>query len=115
MAAGGPPADDVIKCQLRPIARADYPGASEADMDRLEEIFPDGVSAYSKPAAEDVERSMLWVSVGGDQLEPPPEPKWRVARAAPAGPVRPTTGAGAGDSSSGGATGTRQSRAEGKR
>src|SRR3546814_12145957 len=101
MAAGGPPADDVIKCQLRPIARADYPGASEADMDRLEEIFPDGVCDYSKPAAEDVERSMLWVSVGGDQLEQPHELKWRVARSAPAGPARPPTGDGAGGTSPG--------------
>lgn len=81
MAAGMPLSDDIVKCQLRPLDPADYPGGlSAADRARLEALFPDGVCDYTKPAAEDVERSMVWVSVGGEQLEAPHELHWRVAR-----------------------------------
>lgn len=96
MVAGMPLSDDVIKCQLRPVDPADYPGASDDDLAEIEAIFPDGVCDFSKPAAEDVERSMVWVSVGGDTLEPPHELVWRVARSAattaapsPVGPTGP--------------------------
>ena len=47
-------------------------------------MFPTGVCDWSKPAAEDVERSMLWTSVGGEALEAPHELHWRVARSGPA-------------------------------
>jgi hypothetical protein len=48
--AGAPLANDVIKCQLKPIRYSDYqveftPGQRK----RLERIFPDGVCDYSKP------------------------------------------------------------------
>ncbi len=91
MVAGMPLSDDVIKCQRKPIAAADYPaGTTEAQLARLREIFPDGVCDFSKPAAEDVDRSMLWTSVGGEVLEAPHELQWRVARSttgtAPVGP-----------------------------
>jgi hypothetical protein len=81
IAAGGPMTDDVIKCQLKPIDGADYGGKlGAAQLGELAEIFPAGVCDYTKPAAEDVERSMLWISVGGEQLEAPHELHWRVAR-----------------------------------
>ena len=88
IAAGGPLSDDVIKCQRRPIDAADYPGGLTAGQRaELEAVFPTGVCDWSKPAAEDVERSMLWTSVGGDALEAPHELHWRVARSGPATPA----------------------------
>jgi hypothetical protein len=101
MVAGMPLSDDVIKCQRRAIVDRDYPGGLTVEQRaRLEAVFPDGVCDYSKPAAEDVDRSMQWVSVGGTQLEAPHELTWRVARSVPvlaAGPDSvpelPATGA----------------------
>ncbi len=85
MVAGMPLSDDVIKCQRRSIDPADYPGGLTADQRaQLQAAFPTGVCDFTKPAAEDVERSMTWVSVGGDVLEPPHELTWRVARSGPA-------------------------------
>ena len=85
MVAGMPLSDDVIKCQLRPIDTADYPGGlTPQQRAQLEAAFPTGVCDFTKPAAEDVERSMAWVSIGGDVLEPPHELTWRVARSGPA-------------------------------
>ncbi len=81
MAAGMPLTDDIIKCQLKPVSASDYSAApSEAQLNALREIFPEGVCDYSKPAAGDVEKSLIWPSVGGAVLEPPHELKWRVAR-----------------------------------
>lgn len=79
--AGMPPTDDVIRCQLRPVDAADYAGKlDETQLAELREIFPEGVCDYGKPAAEDVARSLLWPSIGGERLEAPHELKWRVAR-----------------------------------
>lgn len=80
MAAGMPRSDDVIKCQLKPIAAADYPGITDAQLEQLRTAFPDGVCDYSKPAAEDVDHSMLWVSFGSTTREEPHELTWRVGR-----------------------------------
>ncbi len=47
--AGGPVAADNLKCQLKPIAAADYKTAlSAADKTRLAAIFPNGVCDWSK-------------------------------------------------------------------
>ena len=44
IAAGGPRADDVIKCQLKPVDPADYEvPLTAAQYDELNETFPDGV------------------------------------------------------------------------
>ena len=81
MVAGMPLSDDVIKCQRRPVTPSDYPGQVTVDqLARLRALFPDGVCDFSRPAAEDVERSMLWTSIGGETLEEPHELQWRVAR-----------------------------------
>jgi hypothetical protein len=85
MVAGMPLSDDVIKCQRKPVAAADYPaGVTEAQLAQLRAIFPTGVCDFTKPAAEDVEHSMQWVSIGGDTLEAPHELHWRVARSSAA-------------------------------
>lgn len=50
MQAGAPATDDVVKCQLKPVADADYAPATftAADRTRLATVFPDGVCDYSK-------------------------------------------------------------------
>jgi hypothetical protein len=55
IAAGGPFADDVVKCRLQPVARAVAAGGygawrpAPADVRRLERIFPTGVCDYTRP------------------------------------------------------------------
>jgi hypothetical protein len=50
------------------------------------------VCDFSKPAAEDVERSMVWTSVGGETLEAPHELHWRVARSRAASAAEDSVG-----------------------
>lgn len=81
MVAGMPMTDDIIRCQLKPVDAADYAGRlNEAQINDVRTLFPDGVCDFTKPAAEDVERSMIWPSLGGRRLQEPRELKWRVAR-----------------------------------
>jgi hypothetical protein len=49
--AGGPLAENILKCQLRPLDRADYApvGVSDAQFARLQAVFTDGVCDFSKP------------------------------------------------------------------
>jgi hypothetical protein len=47
--AGGPRAEDVLKCQLKPLNRADYVGITDAQYARLGLAFPDGVCDWSRP------------------------------------------------------------------
>lgn len=49
--AGGPLAEDVLKCSLKPLDVADYAPAvlSAAQVARLRAVFPDGVCDWSKP------------------------------------------------------------------
>jgi hypothetical protein len=48
--AGAPISNDVIKCALKPLARADYPrGLSDVQAERLRRAFPDGVCDYTRP------------------------------------------------------------------
>ena len=61
IAAGAPLRDDILKCQLRPIDLADYPTApTDAQLERLREIFPDGVCDYSAPGVEQGGEPALW-------------------------------------------------------
>jgi hypothetical protein len=49
--AGGPLAENILKCALRPIDRADYAavGLTDDQFARLSAAFPDGVCDFSKP------------------------------------------------------------------
>ncbi len=48
--AGEPMTDDVMKCQLKPLQRSDYPVSfTDAQWSLLEQAFPTGVCDYSKP------------------------------------------------------------------
>jgi hypothetical protein len=47
--AGGPVAENVLKCQLRPLNRGDYPGMDDGQFNRLKAVFPGGVCDFNKP------------------------------------------------------------------
>lgn len=49
--AGGSRTENVLKCQLKPIAAADYAPStlSDAQLGRLRTVFPDGVCDFAKP------------------------------------------------------------------
>jgi hypothetical protein len=63
--AGASVASDVIKCQLKPIAAADYKvGLTTAEMERLRRIFPGGVCDWSKPDAGRQPPRGTWLKFG---------------------------------------------------
>lgn len=80
--AGGPLAEDVVKCRLKPLDTADYARPLTDDqMARLRAAFPDGVCDWSRPGVGADERSLIWASLGGEERLPEPvELRWRVAR-----------------------------------
>ncbi|WP_281784213.1 DUF6351 family protein [Sinimarinibacterium flocculans] len=81
MVAGMPFTDDIIRCQLRSIDPDDYGGRLDSgQLAELQAIYPEGVCDFDRAAAEDVERSLAWPSIGGTELRTPFELKWRVAR-----------------------------------
>src|SRR5262249_76501 len=51
--AGGPIAENVLKCQLRPLNRADYNpvGLRDDELNGLKTVLPGGVCDFSKPGA----------------------------------------------------------------
>ncbi len=50
LGADGPLTDDVMKCQLKPMRRDDYPVTfTDAQWERLQQAFPGGVCDYTKP------------------------------------------------------------------
>ena len=63
MVAGSPVADDVIKCQLKPLDEADYlpvvPTATEKL--QLATLFPEGVCDYSKPGVGQAPLKGTWL------------------------------------------------------
>jgi hypothetical protein len=79
--AGGPLAEDVMKCQLKPLRRDDYPVTfTDAQWAKLESAFPDGVCDFSKPGV-DQRGAVPWLTYqdkkgrviyGGKPLGKPP-------------------------------------------
>ncbi|MCJ0762529.1 DUF6351 family protein [Variovorax terrae] len=63
MVAGAPVADDVVKCQLKPISDADYAPVvlSTPEKVRLAGIFPDGVCDYSKAGVGQAKLKGTWL------------------------------------------------------
>lgn len=47
--AGGPLAEDILKCQLKPQQRGDYPELSDGQWVRLKKVFSGGVCDWNKP------------------------------------------------------------------
>lgn len=63
LVAGEPMADDVMKCQLRPVRRADYAGAlSDEQFARLRTAFPDGVCDYGRRGVEQQRQKDKWLA-----------------------------------------------------
>jgi hypothetical protein len=63
--AGGPLSDDILKCQLKPLNRADYTVQfTDADWVRLQQAFPSGVCDWSKPSVGQ-QPSIPWLSFAG--------------------------------------------------
>jgi len=61
IAAGGPLADDVLKCQLKPLNPADYVHPLTAiQLQRLEAVFPAGVCDYTKPGVGQEVTKVTW-------------------------------------------------------
>ncbi|WP_227494536.1 DUF6351 family protein [Ramlibacter pallidus] len=65
MVAGGPLADDVVKCQLKPLDPADYAVPfTGAEWARLQAAFPAGVCDWSKPGVGQQPLAGTWLSFG---------------------------------------------------
>lgn len=69
--AGGPQANDVLKCRRVPLDRSSYTLAgavpitfTEAEWQRLEETFPDGVCDWSRPGVGQDQEARTWLSYG---------------------------------------------------
>lgn len=63
--AGGPITSDIVKCQVKPIAPADYKVSFAADeMARLRKIFATGVCDWSKPGVEQQKLAGTWLRFG---------------------------------------------------
>ena len=61
MIAGGSIANDVLKCQLKPIDENDYEGnLSPAQIEDLEEIFPEGVCNWDLPGVDQSYNTKTW-------------------------------------------------------
>jgi hypothetical protein len=63
LAAGGPLADDVIKCQLKPVAANDYARPlTGAQLARLKAAFSQGVCDYTKRGVGQEELKATWLA-----------------------------------------------------
>jgi len=73
LVAGMPITNDVVKCQVKPIAAGDYRERfTDDEMVRLRRIFPDGVCDYSKRGVAQQPLKGAWLSFG-------PSPANRIA------------------------------------
>jgi hypothetical protein len=80
--AGGPVDENILKCQLKPLAVADYAMAptplTDAQLDRLRAVFPGGVCDFSKPGVgQQPAVSPLDFSAGPGGRPFPPAPETR--------------------------------------
>jgi len=67
IAAGGPPTDDIFKCQLKAIDVKDYKVAPTTDqMAQLQKAFPGGVCDYTKPGVGQDAKLTTWAAFKGD-------------------------------------------------
>lgn len=75
--AGGPRAEDVLKCQLKPLATSDYSGVTFTgnQLGRLQTVFQGGVCDWSKPGVGQqaaVSPLTFKAGPGGQPLAPAP-------------------------------------------
>jgi len=65
MVAGGPLANDIVKCQLKPINFSDYAVEfTSSERQQLHQIFPDGVCDWDRPGVEQRPLRGPWLSFG---------------------------------------------------
>ncbi len=73
--AGGPLAENILKCQLKPLNTADYTPVTftAAQLARLHATFPDGVCDWSKPGVgqQDAVSPLTFADGPGGQPLPP--------------------------------------------
>jgi uncharacterized tannase-like protein DUF6351 len=89
--AGGPLAENIIKCQLKPVEASDYPGGiTAAQLDQVRATFPDGVCDWTREPVGWTSRSTTWLTFGATQLaaEPVAVP-YPIARSLLPGYARP--------------------------
>ncbi len=80
--AGAPLTNDVLKCVLKPVDPKDYRQSfSDAQVARLDDIFPNGVCYYSRPGVEQQNAAEPWLTY----------------QRAPPQPVKPVSSAGTHD------------------
>ena len=61
IAAGGPIANDILKCAVKPVDPADYAqGLTDVQLERLNVIFPNGVCDYDSPGVEQQQVEGTW-------------------------------------------------------
>jgi hypothetical protein len=62
LVAGAPVVDDIVKCQLKPLDRADYAVAfTAAQWTRLGRVFPEGVCDWSRPGVGHQPQIGMWL------------------------------------------------------
>lgn len=65
--AGAPWTEDILKCQLKPVAASDYKVTlSAAQMQRLQQVFTGGVCDYSKPGVGQGPLAGTWLTYPAD-------------------------------------------------
>jgi uncharacterized tannase-like protein DUF6351 len=75
--AGGPLAENILKCQVKPLSRLDYPSGtfSDAQWARLNAAFAGGVCDWSKPGVgQQASQSPLTFAAGPGGVPLPPAP-----------------------------------------
>ena len=71
MASGAPLTDDVLKCQMKPLVRADYPNLSDSQFARLGAVFPGGVCNYALPGVGSNPLKGSWLSYSAPGIAAP--------------------------------------------
>ena len=63
--AGAPRSEDILKCQLKPIALSDYKARfTPAELARLKSVFPQGVCDWSKKGVNQLPLDGTWLKYG---------------------------------------------------
>jgi hypothetical protein len=76
--AGAPAASNILKCQLKPLSKADYPNTTftDAQWSDLQAAFPSGVCDWTRPGVGQQAPIGSWLdfsrSVGGEVMGPAP-------------------------------------------
>jgi len=65
LVAGAPLADDIAKCQLKPLDPVDYEvSMTDEEWERLGWIFPEGVCDWTRPGVGQKAQIGVWLTAG---------------------------------------------------